>query len=109
VSLSGLLEVLLKDTAWHEDAACRPKDGENLHSLFMPPTEDRQWTSERRRATRADIEKALVICQGCMARRQCAAYAEREKIRFGVWGGRLLGHASTLRKPSSFRPLRRSA
>jgi hypothetical protein len=110
VSLHGLLEVLLADTAWHEDAACRPS-GQNLSELFLPVQEPgyRRWTGEERAEARQRIAEALRICQDCKVRRQCAAYAARNKIRFGVWGGQVLGLSSTSKRPPAFKPLRRSA
>jgi hypothetical protein len=105
VSLADLLEVLLADTEWQSDAACRPGPGRDLHPLFMPLEDGRAGS---RKAADARFAEALVVCASCTVRPQCAAWAAEQNIRFGVWGGVLLGKGMfSNRNTANWKPLRR--
>ncbi|WP_217127906.1 WhiB family transcriptional regulator [Streptomyces sp. AC558_RSS880] len=57
------------NTHWHEDAACRSADPEELF------------------ADSARQNRAKRICAGCAARTECLAEALDNRIEWGVWGG----------------------
>jgi WhiB family redox-sensing transcriptional regulator len=77
---------MLQDTAWHEHAACRRTPTRNLSALFIPGGDGRS-----RHQTDAGFAEALELCKSCTVRPDCAQYAADRDIRFGVWGGVLLG------------------
>jgi len=83
-----LLVELYRDTAWQAQAACRPAASALSSEAFIPPLGSRNQPSARWSA-----EAALAACEACTVREACAGYAEANQIRFGVWGGRLLGRA----------------
>lgn len=60
---------IFKPPAWHADAACR----ERPELEFVP--------------RRAASMETLKLCESCLVRRECLAYAlEREELT-GIWGG----------------------
>lgn len=97
MSSAALLAELLKDTAWQAFASCRPASSSLPSEAFIPPLGSR--TAPAARWSPAD---ALAACEGCTVRQECADYAEANQIRFGVWGGKLLGRApDTPNRPTS--------
>jgi WhiB family redox-sensing transcriptional regulator len=54
---------------WHEDAACRNTDPEDLF------------------ADSARQNRAKQVCAGCAVRTECLAEALDNRIEWGVWGG----------------------
>lgn len=54
---------------WHEDAACRTADPEELF------------------ADSTGQNRAKAICTGCPVRTECLAEALDNRIEWGVWGG----------------------
>ena len=82
------LEAALADTFWHEQAACSPsRMGSDQSTRFVPTVGDYR----SRNKWLKDTMDILPICEPCEVREQCAAFARREGIEFGVWGGRVLG------------------
>ena len=88
MSAHDALEAVLVGTAWHERAACSPsRTGRDESCRFVPTVGDRR----SRQRWLADSMSLLPMCEPCEVRRECAAFAAREGIQFGVWGGRVLG------------------
>jgi WhiB family redox-sensing transcriptional regulator len=71
------LQPLLEAWAWQEHGACRNADLD----LFFPP--EGGPARERVRRERA----AKQICNNCLVRTRCLAYALRAGEVFGIWGG----------------------
>jgi WhiB family redox-sensing transcriptional regulator len=64
------LDELLRRPAWQADGACHEHPDVNF---FPAPGEDSR--------------PAKAVCAGCLVRTECAAYATRERILCGIWGG----------------------
>jgi len=60
---------------WRERAACRRSDPE----LFFPVTETGP--------SQLQIGQAKQICQACPVQRTCLAWALRNSVTDGIWGG----------------------
>lgn len=66
------------DRQWLPRAMCRDVEPE----IFFPVA---KWAS--RRAYLAELNAAREFCHRCPVAADCAAYAFRNGIMFGVWGG----------------------
>lgn len=75
----------MTDRDWVTRAACRGEDPE----LFFP---------ERGRDPR--IETAFSICERCPVPDECAVYAQESGSEYGIWGGKLQGRDSRLKRPT---------
>jgi hypothetical protein len=84
----SILEQLLGDLSWHERAACRPSACTLGSERFVPVLHARQG----QRGDQFDPYAGLRVCEPCVVRAECAAYAQGMGIRVGVWGGRMLGN-----------------
>ena len=62
---------------WYDDAACLGADAD----LFFPTQ------GGNSRDGRSRTEQAREICAGCPVIVECLAYAQADKIPFGIWGG----------------------
>jgi WhiB family redox-sensing transcriptional regulator len=62
---------------WQQFGACRRADAS---WFFSPETESREEKQVR-------IGKAKRVCEGCVVREFCRAYALENEEEFGVWGG----------------------
>jgi len=60
---------------WTSKAACR-----GLTALFFPPSAERPQARDRREAL------AHSVCESCVVRTPCRAYA-RSNHEYGFWGG----------------------
>jgi WhiB family redox-sensing transcriptional regulator len=60
---------------WRLFAACRSIEPD----LFFPVSSTG--------ASLEQISKAKAICDCCLVRRQCLAFALRTRQRYGIWGG----------------------
>ena len=74
------------DRDWMPHAACIGCDPE----LFFP--------SGRRWNIAAEIAEAKAICRRCEVQPECLAYALKNCIRHGVWGGTSEGERIDLRR-----------
>jgi len=68
-------EALATYASWRLEAACRQVDPE----LFFPVGTTGPAIDQ--------IGQAKGICQGCPVREACLAWAMRNGIAFGIWGG----------------------
>ncbi|MCF0086650.1 Transcriptional regulator WhiB1 [Streptomyces sp. MH192] len=75
-ALTLTIEDPLNSTAWRDNAVCRTVDPE----LFFPHS---TVTEQGRRQT----ETAKRVCQNCLVRRECLAWALETRQDVGVWGG----------------------
>ncbi|MGW4027277.1 WhiB family transcriptional regulator [Streptomyces sp. NPDC005009] len=57
------------NTYWHEDAACRSADPDEMF------------------ADSARQNRAKQVCAGCPVRTECLAEALDSRVEWGVWGG----------------------
>ena len=73
-----------RDGQWRIRAACRPDVCDLPAWAFIP--EPGKWR-DRPELT----AQALKACEACPVRAACERDAATHRIRFGVWGGRLLG------------------
>jgi len=85
-TLADVLADRVGALGWQSRAACRPSVSALDDTAFLPAMREkgqpyRQW----------DPAAALAVCEACTVRQACADFAESEGIRYGVWGGRLLG------------------
>jgi WhiB family redox-sensing transcriptional regulator len=71
------------DRAWMARALCHGCDPETFFPIARPNTKEGY--------TRA-VKNAQVICRNCPVIAECAGYAFRHEIRFGVWGGIDMGN-----------------
>jgi len=62
-------------TEWMRDAACL----EHPLELF--------FVEGRGNHHKAQIAKAKAVCAGCHVREECLAYAFRESLEYGIYGG----------------------
>lgn len=93
---------LLKDTEWHQDAACHPSNYATVCSTWFLPTIDpdrRTVTRPQREQLAADRRAALNLCSACPVRKRCARYQRENGISYGVWGGRLVGSVNSKQTP----------
>ena len=63
---------VLGDLPWMHDALCAEPD-------YNPAA----WFPSNHR----DLSAAKAVCEQCSAQNACLAYAVRENIRYGIWGG----------------------
>lgn len=75
-----------------EDAACIDAD----INLFFPAAEIR--AEGRKRRSRANYEKARLICNGCIDKDLCLGYALRHNVHFGMWGGKTPRERNVIRQ-----------
>ena len=69
---------------WRLRAACRPSVCGLPARAFIP--DPAEWRD------RSELTvQALQVCEACPVRDPCWQDAATHRIRFGVWGGRLLG------------------
>ncbi|ALV37974.1 WhiB family transcriptional regulator [Streptomyces sp. NPDC101209] len=59
----------MTETDWSEQGLCRKADPD---ALFVEGAEQ---------------NRAKALCNGCIVRTECLAYALDQRIEFGVWGG----------------------
>lgn len=110
MSAVDLLAALMADTEWQARSACRPAASGLASEAFMPTLHDKHATRET-----WDPQPALACCEACTVRQECGGYADRQGIKFGVWGGRLRGRSpdcvNRLRQRDRMHlpPVRRSA
>ena len=77
---SELLD-LLKGPGWRSDALCR--EYPDLH-----------WFGETHRSVKA----TKAICQACLVRSDCLAYAQADPSLQGIWGGLTVRERADLRQ-----------
>ena len=89
MTLTEVFEDLLTDTEWHRRAACRDMPSD----LFVPTIggADRSSIAKAARRWARGTASTLLVCRECPVRSDCADYARRHDIHFGIWGGRCLG------------------
>ena len=73
-------EALDAPPRWTSQAAC----------AGLAPLHDCQFSDEPTAAWRARYREARAVCRGCPVRRECAEFAEENRLH-GVWGGRVRG------------------
>ena len=81
-----LLDALLYDLGWIDDAACRQPvhddggivDPAIVHGWFYSDNDGRKH---------AQVERARAICTGCQVRVACQQYAIAAQEPAGIWGG----------------------
>jgi len=66
------------DKAWMARALCHGSDPETFFPIARPNTKE---------GYRRAVNHAQAICRMCPVIAECAGYAFRHGIRWGVWGG----------------------
>ncbi len=81
------LRGLMSGTEWQSRASCRPSNSDLPSTVFLAELHEKH----EERGGAWDPDAALACCEACTVKAECAAFAVSRGIRFGVWGGRLLG------------------
>ncbi len=71
-------QLLTPETEWRERAACLP-----FPAVLFFGLDDNESPIERR----AREEEAKTICETCIVREECLAFAIATKEPYGIWGG----------------------
>ena len=73
---------------WRDDAACRDADPELFFPIGTTGPALRQ------------VQDAIRICQACLVRPQCLAWALEHGITDGIWGGTTADQRRAMRRPA---------